>query len=423
MSSAVLASHRAIGRPGGQLLVAFGASAAAVVSAVALWITVFAPSSIGSEPKARVVLADAPPVPELMAFRPVAPTDALTINAAVPFSTAPNPPAKPMALTLPAPDLARAVDCLAAAAFYEAGDDAEGQASVAQVVLNRLRHPAFPKTVCGVVFQGSERRTGCQFTFTCDGALARTPSLQAWERARQVARDALSGTIFAAVGHATHYHTDWVVPYWSASLDKIAAVKTHLFFRWKGDWGKPAVFVDAHGGQEPAIAKIAHLSAAHQATNGGTPQTGDQAEVTPGLQEVRPVEPARPPVLLSEAEGFVLFLDPSTTASDLPMLAATVCGARDFCKVRGWLNHASVPARLPIDALALTSMSFSYVRNRSQRFERAQWNCGQFPREKAKECLKIPFARSSPIVAKGATAIIDHGVADIGQATDSGRRI
>ncbi|MCZ3110870.1 cell wall hydrolase, partial [Acinetobacter baumannii] len=68
---------------------------------------------------------------------------------------------------------ARAIDCMAAAVLYEAGDDAVGQRAVAQVVINRVRHPAFPKTICAVVFQGSDRATGCQFTFTCDGALVR----------------------------------------------------------------------------------------------------------------------------------------------------------------------------------------------------------------------------------------------------------
>ena len=103
---------------------------------------------------------------------------------------------------------------------YEARDD--GQAAVAQVVLNRLRHPLFPKTVCGVVFQGSQKTTGCQFTFTCDGAMLRyTPAAAGWSRARDIARLALNGSVYAPVGHATHYHTDWVVPYWSASLEKI----------------------------------------------------------------------------------------------------------------------------------------------------------------------------------------------------------
>ena len=97
---------------------------------------------------------------------------------------------------------------------YEAGDDPAGQRAVAQVVLNRVRHPAFPKTVCGVVFEGQDRTTGCQFTFSCDGALTRwSPSPALWTAARQIATAALTGTVYRPVGYATHYHTDWVVPY------------------------------------------------------------------------------------------------------------------------------------------------------------------------------------------------------------------
>ncbi|MDZ7587989.1 MAG: cell wall hydrolase [Parasphingorhabdus sp.] len=88
------------------------------------------------------------------------------------------------------------LQCLTQAVYYEAASEPDaGQRAVAQVVLNRVRHPAYPRTVCGVVYQGSERRTGCQFTFTCDGSLRRTPSAFFWERARRVAADALAGRI------------------------------------------------------------------------------------------------------------------------------------------------------------------------------------------------------------------------------------
>src|SRR3546814_8953065 len=73
---------------------------------------------------------------------------------------------------------------MAAAMLYEAGDDSKCQLAVGQVVINRVRHPAFPKSICEVVFQGSDRATGCQFTFTCDGALARRYSDAAWKRAQ-----------------------------------------------------------------------------------------------------------------------------------------------------------------------------------------------------------------------------------------------
>jgi hypothetical protein len=119
------------------------------------------------------------------------------------------------------------------------------------VVLNRVRHPSYPNSVCGVVYQGSERTTGCQFTFTCDGSLLRTPSVSGWARARRVAAEALSGRVFEPVGHATHYHANYVLPYWASSLVKSAVIGTHIFYRWNGGWGQPAAFRQAYAGVEP----------------------------------------------------------------------------------------------------------------------------------------------------------------------------
>ncbi len=176
-------------------------------------------------------------------------------NAAIPFSTEASPAAKPF--VLPASDLidqTRALDCLTAAVYYEAaGEPLEGQQAVAQVVLNRLRHPAFPKTVCGVVFEGSNLSTGCQFTFTCDGSLARAPAPEAWQRARRVAAAALGGFVMRAVGDATHYHADYVVPYWATTLVKISMVGSQIFYRWTGDWGAPAAFTARYAGVEPVV--------------------------------------------------------------------------------------------------------------------------------------------------------------------------
>jgi spore germination cell wall hydrolase CwlJ-like protein len=207
-------------------------------------------------------LAEAPPAPEPLAFRDIAPQDAVAINASVPLSTAPNPPARPFLLNARTEaDRIRALECLTAAVYYEAAiEPLDGQRAVAQVVLNRVRHPAYPNTVCGVVFQGAERSTGCQFTFTCDGSLARTPNAGLWRQARQVAEAALAGKVFKPVGWATHYHTNWVVPYWSSSLVKAALVGTHIFYRWEGGWGRGPAFRFAHPGTEPGIAKMVHLS-------------------------------------------------------------------------------------------------------------------------------------------------------------------
>ena len=207
-----------------------------------------------------------PPAPEPLRFRNVAPQDAVAINASVPVSELPNPAARAFSFA-PAglSDKERALRCLTQAIYYEAATEPlDGQRAVAQVVLNRVRHPAYPNTVCGVVFQGSERTTGCQFTFTCDGALARTPMLLIWNRARAVAEAALAGYVFKPVGWATHYHTNWVVPYWSSSLVKAANIGTHIFYRWTGGWGTGPAFRSRYAGVEPDVAARAVVTTTDQ---------------------------------------------------------------------------------------------------------------------------------------------------------------
>lgn len=151
-------------------------------------------------------------------------------------------------------DRVRAVRCLTQAVYYEAAlEAAEGQAAVAQVVLNRVRDPNYPNTVCGVVYQGAERNTGCQFTFTCDGALARAPSEWAWRKAEAVARAALSGAVSQKVGSSTHYHADYVRPWWAPSLMRVTQSGAHIFYRWKGAAGSVAALTQAYAGREPVI--------------------------------------------------------------------------------------------------------------------------------------------------------------------------
>ena len=151
-----------------------------------------------------------------------------------------------------ATDRARALQCLTAAIYYEAASEPDaGQRAVAQVILNRVRHPAFPATVCGVVYQGSERARGCQFSYACDGSMARIPSRSGWARAMRVAGDMLSGQVQASVGTATHYHTYAVTPSWNRSLVMTAAIGAHFFHRWQGYWGTPAAFRQLYAGGEP----------------------------------------------------------------------------------------------------------------------------------------------------------------------------
>ncbi len=152
-----------------------------------------------------------------------------------------------------ATDTLRASLCLTAAIYYEAANEPdEGQRAVAQVVLNRVRHPAWPDTVCDVVYQGTERPgTLCQFTFGCDGAMARTPSLAGWVRARRVAQAALAGYVHAPAGLATNYHTLAVAPAWGKTLTPVGIYGAHIFYRLPGGAGAPKAFYDSYRGNEP----------------------------------------------------------------------------------------------------------------------------------------------------------------------------
>lgn len=140
-------------------------------------------------------------------------------------------------------DQSRDLECLTQAAYYEArGEGRDGMKAVAQVVLNRARHSAYPNTVCGVVYQGANRKTGCQFSFTCNGAMRGAVNRAAWNRARDVAAKALSGQVFAAVGNATHFHTTGVSPSWRHNLVRVNQVGDHLFYRFGGRKGSDQAF-------------------------------------------------------------------------------------------------------------------------------------------------------------------------------------
>lgn len=205
-----------------------------------------ATTNIAVSPSVRLSL----PPPDLL--RPITPEEALKENAERAFSGRPDTPAAAFTLNADADTRARALECLTQAVYFEAATEGiDGQRAVAQIVLNRMRHPAYPHSVCGVVYQGSDRPTGCQFTFTCDGALARIPIQSLWKDAQKVASDALNGKVFAPVGHATHYHADYVVPFWADSLDKSVQIGRHIFYRLKGGLGASSTFHQNYAGVEP----------------------------------------------------------------------------------------------------------------------------------------------------------------------------
>jgi hypothetical protein len=171
------------------------------------------------------------------------------INAALPFAAGPLRAARPFVVSGSETDQRRALLCLTQAIYYEAGfEPVDGRRAGAQVVLNRLRHPAFPKSLCGVVYQGS--RSGvCQFTFVCDGGIYRKPASQAWSQAEAIARAALAGYVDQQVGEATHYHADYVAPRWAPLLAKVTQIGRHIFYRWPGAWGEQAAFTGRYIGE------------------------------------------------------------------------------------------------------------------------------------------------------------------------------
>ncbi|MFJ6023281.1 cell wall hydrolase [Brevundimonas sp. NPDC092305] len=180
--------------------------------------------------------------------------EAQRMNAAAP-STGLLRPASPFKfLPATAEDRRRALRCLTQAVYYEAAlEPTAGQEAVAQVILNRVRDPNYANSVCGVVYEGAERITGCQFSFTCDGALSMAPPQWAWDRARLVAERALTGYVATRVGTATHYHADYVHPWWAPTLGKLTQIGAHIFYRWKGVYGEPTAFRQAYSGREPLI--------------------------------------------------------------------------------------------------------------------------------------------------------------------------
>jgi Cell Wall Hydrolase len=250
------------------------------------------------------------------------PAIAQTVNAILPFSPERNPPAHPFLFKGSAPDKAAALTCLTQAVYYEAGfEPAGGGEAVAQVVLNRVRHPIFPHSVCGVVYQGADLKTGCQFSFACDGSLAKRPPKAAWERARRIAQRALAGYVMKDVGGATHYHTQWVVPWWRPTVTKVAQVGAHIFYRWPGGLGLPGAFNKRYVGHEriaavpnppaltapatPALepdarlamtpaAPVQRLAALARAARAEEPVGGTEAPGAPAALAAAPPLPASP---------------------------------------------------------------------------------------------------------------------------------
>ncbi|MDB5725748.1 MAG: hypothetical protein JWQ16_2502 [Novosphingobium sp.] len=336
-------------------------------------------------PADRTQLALAATAISPTAIVPLPPATALTINHDRPFDGIPLGLA-PFAFVGGKLDQSRAIDCLAAAAFYEAGDDPDGQRAVAQVVLNRVRHPAFPKTVCGVVFQGSERRTGCQFTFTCDGALARIPSRSAWDRASAIAAAAIAGAVDPRVGTATHYHADYVVPYWAPKLEKLAQIGAHIFYRWPGQWGRPKAFANPGSDQEPAIPALARLER----------PAGILGEAAPASDArklaLAPLPIAHPAGAPAEPAAIMVVGDATAAPGRWALTALDQCAGRRDCQVLVYGDSNQLERNRSAPGQARDKPLFLFIRDAASGMTVSLWDCSQVQRPSPTQCLPGPGA-------------------------------
>lgn len=145
-----------------------------------------------------------------------------------------DPAEKQIYTSLIAPEnMAKEQRCLAEAVYFEARSEGEqGRAAVAQVVLNRVKSGLYPNSVCGTVYQNASRYLACQFTFACEGKSLRITEPGPWRDAVRIAREVYDGTTYLAeVGASTHYHADYVRPYWARKLKKMDTIGRHVFYK------------------------------------------------------------------------------------------------------------------------------------------------------------------------------------------------
>jgi hypothetical protein len=199
--------------------------------------------SDGREPAARVELTSFRTSDGLRARGTAALFDSPDARATMVQAVLRGPTASIIEQAQPSPEQqinAREHNCLSQAIYYEARSEGyRGQVAVGEVIMNRVRSPAYPKSVCAVVYQGSNRSTGCQFTFTCDGSTAYRPRGRAWSDAQHVATQIMLGYTRPITQRATHYHTTAVNPVWSAGLVETTHIGHHVFYRFPNGAERP----------------------------------------------------------------------------------------------------------------------------------------------------------------------------------------
>jgi spore germination cell wall hydrolase CwlJ-like protein len=193
-------------------------------------------------------------------------------------------------------------NCLAQAIYYEArGETQQGQVAVGEVVMNRVRSGLYPNSVCGVVYQGSALKIGCQFTFTCDGSMAALPRGRAWVQAEQLASAIMLGYTRPITQHATHYHTTAVNPMWSDTLVETTQIGSHIFYRMPNASERAEMALERHRAEPPAPganlipeANDAAADAADAAAPAPAPAAAQPAQTKPGDASAQAATSDRP---------------------------------------------------------------------------------------------------------------------------------
>ncbi len=297
--------------------------------------------------------------------------------------TPPNP-ALPFSYSGAEGNRDKAAECLANAAWYEAGNDPIGQRAVMQTVINRVNHSAYPNSVCGVIFEGSHLSTGCQFTFTCDGSLgARRPSARALASAKARAEEALRGEVDESIGTATHYHADYVYPYWADRLDRIAIVGPHIFYKFRGSSGtlRSRSHLEGEADFNELAARKSRSSKAIEAVSGASV---DVVELTAGaMADIAVSETVRE----VSRNAFYIAVGDSRAAGRWAVSALEKCRGRNDCQVIGYENETAALRNRRSDLSDRQRPLFLFVRDKASGMEISLWDCQRVSRNKASQCL------------------------------------
>lgn len=198
----------------------------------------------------------------------------------------------------------------------------------------------------------------------------------------------LGGAIDASVGNATHFHADYVYPWWSNKLDKVARVGTHIFFRWRGFWGTRNALSARYGGGEPDPLRLQETALTIAEANPlPTLLQGGEAvrSITTEMVD-EPAEESNGPPSPGAGIHFVL-VAPEDSPSALVDRARSLCVNGGYCRVQGWSDPANIPAKLPLSDDSRRTLRFSFVAANAGSSEAVFFDCRTFPGPQVGACL------------------------------------